>query len=289
MVARESYGQAVTYKNCRNATDIGGTNNFTETVLEVNEVAFQGKLSTSNFSNNMNGTMVKLAFLENLDKPIIIGGGTHTRYNAATKEDGVRHKSEFNGVQKEINKNGEWIQTHIGPKKANGELIRPETGPTSFKVDQKGDYEFKQSQGENVIQSHKFEREAEKYTITFQSGMTITIDGQNDAMTIQTSGGAKAVVDGTNDTVELKDNGTGALKITGEKVAIGASSAELLQQISDQLEKIAEWANSVGSAHDHVGNLGYPTAPPTQAADYVALGTDLSSIKALVDGIKGTL
>lgn len=148
---------------------------------------------------------------------------------------------------------------------------------------------------------------AEKTTLTFQSGLVITCDGAGDKVTIQTNGGVKLEVDGPGDkvlaetaggskmlvdgssgTIEVKDNGTGKLKITGDKVALGASSAELLQQISDALQELITFANSE-QKHVHTGNLGYPTSPPVTASNWGSLGSALSAIKGLVDGIKGSL
>jgi hypothetical protein len=148
---------------------------------------------------------------------------------------------------------------------------------------------------------------AEKTTLTFQSGLVITCDGAGDKVTIQTAGGvkldidgpadkvlaqttggAKVLVDGSSGTIEAKDNGTGKLKITGDKVALGASSAELLQQLSDALDAI-KTAATAESSHTHIGNLGYPTAPPTTAGDWSSLASALGAIKGLVDGIKGSL
>jgi hypothetical protein len=87
----------------------------------------------------------------------------------------------------------------------------------------------------------------------------------------------------------LKTKGTAELNLKAGKVALGASGVELLQKISDSLDKLITWANTVGAIHTHIGNLGYPTAPPDQASGYTQLGSDLSTIKSAIDGIKGTL
>lgn len=282
VVAREAYGQAVTYKNCRNATDMGGTNNFQELVLEANEFAFQGKLQSSNFPSNMNGTIVKLAFLENLDKPIIIGGRTHNRYQAARRADGVRFKKEFNGVQEEINKDGEWTRSHVGPREANGDLKREDTGPTSFKVDKSGDYEFKQEKSGELLNSEKWERESKKKTTTVGSlgevydgdgdkktfntegGLTVEYDGSSDTVTYTTSGGAVVTINGGGD-ITLDFNGTlikiasGKIELTGAAVDVG-EAASALAALGPQL---VSWLTS----HTHLYNPGpggpTPSQPPT--------------------------
>ncbi len=286
VIARESYGQAVTYKNCLNILDIGGTNNYSEQILESNEVAFQGKLEDSNFPVNMNGTMVKLAFIENLDRPVIIGGQTHRRTTGATRKEGIRSLRKFNGVTTNINKDGEWTQTHEGPSKPNGELTRPDTGPNTFSVNKEGNYEFKQEtrkeNAENeLINSELFDRknktvtrkvgkdvvveewngDSEKKTIKLKSGLEITYDGKGDTVTYTTSGGATVSIDGSgtitldvNGTVITIDGSTGKIELTGQLVDVGEAASELAVLGSE----LVSWL----STHTHTGNQGSPTSPP---------------------------
>jgi hypothetical protein len=299
-----------TFYNLYSIADISGGNNHTETVLEENSYAYSGKLDQSNFPKNMNGTLVYIAFLDgDLNKPFILGGIKHFKKSGATRAEGVRKQGEFNGIFWEINKDGEFTFKYQSNRLPDGKLSREATGPTQVKIDKKGDFELKQTLNSELINLQKFERDSkkitrqagndtvvetfdgtnEKVTLQFKSGLIITCDGAGDKVEITTTGGAFAKIDGNSGTIELKDNGTGKLKINGDKVAIGASSAELLQQISDSLQKLITWANSVGAIHTHIGNLGYPTAPPDQASGYSQLGSDLSTIKGKVDGIKGSL
>lgn len=309
--ARSANGGSTKYANCRYVQDLSGFNDFSETVLEPSEVALQGKLDSENFAKNMNGAMVVLAFLDGeLSKPVIIGGFAHRRNTGATRADGIRKKTEFRGIVTEINKDGEWSLTYKSPNSPDGKRLRSSTAPTFLKIDKEGNFTLAQEASGAIVNSVKYDRtnekkteivgkqnaikeemdgKNEKVTLTFKSGLTVTIDGKDDFVKIQTKEGASVLVDGKNDVIELKDKASGKIKLKGEKVAIGASSAELLQQISDSLQKIITWTNTVGAIHDHLGNLGYPTAVPTQASGYTTLGTELSTIKGLVDGIKGTL
>lgn len=311
VIARKADGSVSTYKNVPYLGDIQGTNDFSETVLEPNQFAFQGTLGESNKPINQNGTRVVIAFLDtNLDKPVIIGGLSHERRQGAKQSDGIRKKGEFRGICWEINKDGEYIFTYKSPAKPNGDRIRPNTAPTSVKIDTEGNMTFLQSEESGtVINELKYDRTnqkktetigkdnsivedkdgaAEKMTLTFKSGLTVTIDGAGDKVDIQTNGGANAQVDGNTGTIQLTDNGTGRLKITNDTVALGASSAELLQQISDELQELITLFNTV-APHTHVANLGYPTAPPDTQAAWTTAASNLSTIKGLVDGIKGTL
>jgi hypothetical protein len=288
-IALENGSGGVSTVIARKASTIFGANDFDEEILEPCEHAYTGTNDKTNTFKNRNGTIVIVGFLNgNINDPIILGALTHPKQTGAIEKDGIRYLKIFRGVKTEINKDGEWSVTYQSPFSPDGELVAPDTGPTMLKLDKNGHFSIVLSKDAESIVDTQFSRE-EKVTMTFKSGLVVTIDGANDVVKIDTKGGTSAHIDGSSGTIELKDNGTGKLKITGDKVAIGASSAELLQQISDSLQKIITWTNSVGSVHDHIGNLGYPTAPPTQASGYTSLGSDLSTIKGLVDGIKGTL
>lgn len=65
----------------------------------------------------------------------------------------------------------------------------------------------------------------------------------------------------------------GECRLVGEKVAIGNSTTELLKEISDFLNEVAQ--------HIHPGILG-PTGVPSTAANFTA-------IKAKIDAITGTI
>lgn len=104
-----------------------------------------------------------------------------------------------------------------------------------------------------------------------------------------TSGFDSKLTLGQNQSATLETAGTAKLALNKGTVALGANGIELLQKISDSLDKLITWADSVGSTHTHIGNLGYETAPPTQASGYTQLGSDLSTIKSAIDSIKGSL
>lgn len=144
------------------------------------------------------------------------------------------------------------------------------------------------SNDEDVV-GIKIDGNTEGIDVIFKSGLTVNLSGQNDSVDVQTSGGAKVKIDGNSDKVRFEDNSGATVDLSAGKIAIGDSSTELLEQISEELDKIATWAETVGAMHTHIGNLGYDTAPPTQTSDYITLSTDLKSIKSKIDGIKGSV
>lgn len=103
-------------------------------------------------------------------------------------------------------------------------------------------------------------------TETVGGNLTVTVTGD---INIEASGGAKG-------------------KFAGGQVAFGTDSTELLQQISDQLADLQSLFSTV-APHTHIGNLGYPSAPPDTQAAWSASSATMGSIKALIDSIKASL
>jgi hypothetical protein len=87
---------------------------------------------------------------------------------------------------------------------------------------------------------------------------------------------------------QLLTAGGVSVKGNGGKIAIGTTAVELLDQITQILQKIIDFMNNIDSKHMHIGNLGYDTAPPDTATDFVQLGTDLQAIQSKINQIKGT-
>ena len=144
----------------------------------------------------------------------------------------------------------------------------------------------------------------DKYSFTTVAGTKVEVTGGlSDVILAETAGGAKVTVDGLADEIVAETSagdkiemlagetkmtaGTGGVvKLANEMVGIGGASAELLQQVSDGLQQLSDTALA-SSIHTHVGNLGYPTSDPDQAAAMAAVGAEALVIKALVDSIKG--
>jgi len=341
---RDAKGGQSTLRNIRSMSSLFGANDFEETILESNEFASKGKLDSSNFFKNKNGTIVVIAHMHGSnDKPFIVGTWQHPAFSkGATKADGIRKKGEYRGIQWEINKDGEFILTYLGNRTPDGKLAREDTGPTEVKIDKDGVFTLADNEDQ------KFEMNRKTKTFTFTNGVTVTYDGEKDKVTIETTGGAKvevdgdgdkitaettggakveidgsadtvdaltaggtevkldgtadkiemktsagaeASIDGTGDAIKLVTSGTGELNIVNNTVALGSSTAELLQQISDQLQQLIT-VSTAEAAHTH--NIitpipGNPTGPPTTAGGWIAAAAQFTIIKALIESIKGTL
>lgn len=256
-------------QNVKAMSDYGGVYNYSEKIYRPT--------STKNLEekpiSEQDGDIVFIQFIQgNTRAPVIVGAGVQPQdldFTGSTTDDGFVSQSQYNGVYQLINKNGEYIVTRKGGS------LDPNSGV--FVPDQTGNLASFQLKDEKIIHSvggdvvtSTMDGAANSMTIAFKSGLTVTLNGAADSAQIKTSGG-------------------GELNIVGGKIALGATSAELFDQFSKTLAKLIAFFNSVDSAHVHVGNLGYPTAPPTTAAMFTQLGTDLQAIQTLIDGIKGSL
>lgn len=88
----------------------------------------------------------------------------------------------------------------------------------------------------------------------------------------------------TTSSVEIKGS-EAILKLSGGKVGLGGPAGELLEEVSkiaDELSKLALEA----STHVHPTAVG-PSGPPTNAANMVAINTAATTIKTIIDLIKG--
>lgn len=78
----------------------------------------------------------------------------------------------------------------------------------------------------------------------------------------------------------------GKLKLAQGKVGIGGPAAELLDLFGQTLDALKDLATSMAT-EQHIGNLGYSSSPPLNAADYLKFMALTVQIKALLTSIKG--
>lgn len=237
------------FRNVRHMSDLFGTNDYHETILEANEFAFSGKLSPSNFFVNQNGTYVVLAALHgSKDKPFIVGTLPHPKKLGAKRADGVRKLGEFRGVEWNINKDGELIITQRGARSADGKLKASDKINTILKFDKEGnvslsdkelnkiylDRENKkiilsQTSGSTIVNSIEMSREEPKLTIKV-GDVKQTVDGAGDKITLETKGGLKVELDGTADKATFTTSGGPKVTIDGAgniKLEAGATIIEI--------------------------------------------------------------
>lgn len=262
-VRDDKAGQSL-LRNLRKVDLLGGSNDYDELILEANQYAFKGKLEVGNLFKNKNGTIALVASLDgSRDKPFILAVVQHPRSSGAKRKDGIHRKGEFRGVQWEINKDGELSITYLSPKSPDGKRVAEDTGPTQVKISKTGAVSVTDNKSQSILMDRT------STVIKLSNSVSVTLDGSSNSVTV-------------------RDAGTGEIKLQDSKVAIGSSSAELLQQISDSLSKLITLFSAVAS-HTHIGNLGYPTSAPDTQGAWTTASSELSTIKGLVDSIKGTL
>lgn len=146
-------------------------------------------------------------------------------------------------------------------------------------------------------------------------GTNFTIDGATDALSMTSAFGDKisvAAIDGIQmstpaaggtaismNTGKIEQSaalGWSAEDLLGAKVnltnglvAIGNSAGEVLDLFDQTLDILIDLTTSMAK-ETHIGNLGYPTAPPSNVADYIKATLDLNiKIKAILAAVKGSL
>lgn len=232
---------------------------------------------------------------------VILGGLTHTaRKTTIQASNGPQYDAEFNGVHTNINKDGEWTLTFKGQPTnlstlsniPSGIIPSPTydatVGSSFMKFDKTGSWKI----SDNATSDPQF------IFIDKPNGTVSTVVGKISLVMkkVDESVVLKCKALTINSTDSIKENtkdyalkASSTAKFDSPKIAIGTGGIELLQQITDQLQKIITWANSTGAIHTHMGNLGYPTLVPDQASKYTQLGSELEAIKGKIDSIKGSL
>jgi hypothetical protein len=181
---------------------------------------------------------------------------------------------------------------HLGRKSPKGtventkgvgsEWILYENGDTEFNANGgSGDDIAVESSGTSKDLRIKFTKETKKLEI-YANTNEVVLDSNGTKITDKNSN----IVEMKSGEVSIKESGGGTLKLAGDKVGLGGSSAELLQQISDQLDKLKTLFQTVAT-HTHLGNLGFPSGPPTTQSAWTTASSDMTTIKAKIDGIKG--
>ena len=242
---RNGKGGQTTLRNIRKVDLLGGTNDQDETVFEPSEFAQKGKLNTSNFFVNKNGTTVLVAFIDgSTDKPIIIAAIQHPNKQGAKRADGIRRKGEFRGVQWEVNKHGELTITYQSDRAPDGKLRRKDTGPTIIKIDKTGALSIRDNENQLI----KMDRVAKSIQIVTKENYVITV-GKDMNVTIQ----GNETITTTGDRVHSAANHT---LTGGGDIKIGSAGASENLVLGIQFQTLY-------NAHTHIGNLGVPTGVPT--------------------------
>jgi len=232
VIGGKNEGQKVT--NIRDASYLTGSeNNFGERVYRVNSNPFTSAQGVK--LSEQDGDLVYVLYIDGKPSfPIIVGAATNQLdgdNTGATKADGPRTRWEYNGVFFEIDKNGKLnVRIKGGTLDPEANNFTPGTeavDPINFSVD-----------------AGSTEAPKELVTLTFKSGLVVTIDGLGDKVTMVTTGGAKIDILGSDD-----------------KLVIQAGLIEIGEGATESIVLGDTW-KIFFDAHIHPTGVG-PSGPPT--------------------------
>jgi hypothetical protein len=275
IILRKANGSSEPVKNCRLMQPAwGGTpNNFLET-LQVDPGPSAS--SAKNPRSQKRSNYVLVAFINGRkDYGVILGGLPHAnpvaRKRRPSKKKGVYLEAEFQGLNWKINNDGSMEMIFNGPRNDKGEIVGKD-GPTTVKIDPKGNFQI------STNNQQTFSIDREKQTVSVDCGPTkFVMDGKADKITaksktVETLGSATNRVHG--DKVKISKSPTSE---PTEPFVLGNVFVQMMQKLITAI-----------SNHQHIGNLGVPTPPPINKAEFESLkSSPIADKKILSDFITG--
>lgn len=164
---------SVVYKKCRALQSFGGIGDFFEYKLRQPEK----DVKVVEDPQDQNGSIVLMMCLNGVqDTAVIIGALSHPkRQTTLTKEAGQHLEGEYNGVNWQINDDGELTVTFKSATDNNGKPENEEAGGSFFKMDKDGSFELNSGEGSEQIRIDKSEK-----NISFKSGNNISSEAETD-------------------------------------------------------------------------------------------------------------
>lgn len=183
-----------TYKNCISTDGFGGVADFFEYKLRPTKKSFHKKedsKKTSHDFKKQNGTMVLVLCLDGFsEKAIIIGGlpnltTENPRKSTLTKDNELHLEGEYNGVNWQVNKDGEFTLTFKSKTDIDGKPQDEKSGGTHFQIDKKGSVDINTNLEEDDQTYINLDKE--KKDINIKTGNNITTSVKKD-VTIEAEG-----------------------------------------------------------------------------------------------------
>jgi phage gp45-like len=274
--------------NCRYARRFGGIYNY-EDIVHRGYTVNQSQDTVEDYKKKA-GDLVLVALIGgNQLEGVIIGSLAHTaRTTTLKKEDGPQYKSEFNGVEKSINKDGELVVTIKGQPKNIAKLSEtpgaalpaPEydtkVGGAYYKFDKLGGFLLSDASTENGTQSLAIDKKNGTFVIS-SGKISLTLTKKTETTGLK----CKILTITSEDKVtittkEFKVEAKKSASIKAEKVAIGKDGIELLDQLIKAIDAI--------SMVQPISPVG-PCTPLKATPQW----PQVEQIKAKIQQIKGSL
>lgn len=272
--------------NCRLLRKLGGVYNYEDVIHRGYK--YSEKSEIADFSAKA-GDIVLVAFMSGETRDgVILGGLTHPARKSILKvEDGPQYKSEFNGVETHINKDGEYVVTFKGQptniksleeapsQKVPAAEYDKEVGSTFMKFDKTGSWELNDNAKEDK-QFLKVDKKSGK--VLFTAGkVEVVLNKKSEEISMKSK---TLKIDATDKIAETtKDysvTASSTVKIKSPKVAIGKDGVELLDQIVKAIEKLG--------MVKPISPIG-PCTPLMATPEW----PDVTAVKAKISEIKGSL
>lgn len=143
LIVQESEGsvEPVVYKNCINTDSFGGKADFFEYKLRERSKEPKGKNTVNTNFKEQDGNVVLLLCLDgSLDKGVILKSIHHQgrKDTTLTKDAGLHLEGEYNGLNWQINKDGELTITFKSKTDNDGKPEDETAGGTTVKMDKEG-------------------------------------------------------------------------------------------------------------------------------------------------------
>lgn len=267
VLTRTPDGSTTVLRRCRMLQPMfgGGINNFME-VLPSNPGP-KAKLPINSALKPGSKVLVGLISGQR-SSPVIVGALPHENPIATlarpVKADGVQLQGEFQGLNWEINNDGELIIKFQGPKNDLGALINSNQLPTEIKINKTGDFSVKtHTTKDDDTQSVEMDSTNKKMTIKVGTKITWEMDSETGKVTLVCD---DVQIDTTKDT---QINTEGKTEINAKKDVIVNSATGIKLQKGDSaptepfvlgkefvqmMQKLLQGLVS----HQHIGNLGAP-------------------------------
>jgi len=272
---------------CRVMRRYGGAFNYEDVIFRGYKYDDKPD-KVKNFSSKA-GDIVLVAFLNGESREGVILGGMHhgARQTDLKTEEGPQYKSEFNGVETSINKDGEYrllfkgqpINVNKLSEYPSRKIEKPKYDEkiqgTFYKFDKTGSWILSDSVKETP-QLIKIDKPNGKLHIV--SGKVALVFLKKDEVvsltckTLNVMSSEKI----TNKTKDLEINAEKTTKIKTPKIAIGTSDVELLDQLTKLIEKIG--------MIKPISPVG-PCTPMMATPEWA----EVDSIKSKITQIKGSL
>lgn len=206
------------YENCMSVDAFGGIADYFQ--FKRRKTEQREKTRQAGSLKKQNGSMVLLLCLDgDSEQGVILGALPHPdKKDVLTKEKGHHLEGEFNGVNIDINDDGELTITYRSKTDNDGKAADEEAGGTFVKMDKTGSVDINtalEGDDETFIQMNKTEKDinvkaGNNTSITTQADMSVTAKGnvnvKSDAELVAEAGGSAMLKSGGAFTIEAGES-----------------------------------------------------------------------------------